>query len=77
MKVNLLAFGKVAEVTGNHLTLEEEVHDTDALNTFLLSHYPALHCLTYLLAVDKEIIHSNTQLKENVTVALLPPFSGG
>lgn len=77
MKITILAFGQVAGITGNKLALDEEVHDSDSLNTLLHQRYPTLSSLTYLLAVDKEIVTSNTLLKENATVALLPPFSGG
>jgi molybdopterin converting factor small subunit len=39
--------------------------------------FPRLKEMPCLLAVDKHIIHSNTVLKEDQELALLPPYSGG
>ena len=39
--------------------------------------YPALIDAPYIIAVDKQLINSNTVLTGNNTVALLPPFAGG
>lgn len=77
MKINILAFGQVASVTGNNFSLEENVEDTDSLKNALHQRYPVLSEIKYSIAVDKKIVHENMELKDNVTVALLPPFSGG
>ena len=77
MKVNILAFGQVAGVTGNSPVIEESVADTKALQTVLHKQFPSLNEMKYSIAVDKKIVHENTELKENAIVALLPPFSGG
>ena len=77
MKINILAFGQVATVTGNNVVLEEEIINTDTLKIVLHNRYPALRGLKYSIAVDKKMVHENVELKENSTVALLPPFSGG
>ena len=77
MKLNILAFGQVASVTGNNVVLEEDVTDTDGLQTFLHSRYPVLSEIKYSIAVDKKMVHENAELEENATIALLPPFSGG
>ena len=39
--------------------------------------YPALADMQYLVAVEKDIVHGNTSLLDNYTVAMLPPYSGG
>jgi molybdopterin synthase sulfur carrier subunit len=39
--------------------------------------YPALAESKYVIAVNKQVITSNTSLDENSVVALLPPYSGG
>ena len=77
MQIKILAFGQVAGVTGNFLMLDESIKDTESLKSILHQRYPALSDMKYSLAVDKKMIHENVELKENVTVALLPPFSGG
>ncbi len=77
MQITLLAFGQVASVTGNSLLLNEYVADTDSLKAVLQHKYPALAEMKYALAIDKKMVHENMALNGNVTVALLPPFSGG
>jgi sulfur-carrier protein len=77
MKINILAFGQVAGITGNNVVLEESVSDTEGLKYALHKRYPALGELKYAIAVDKKMIHENVDLSDNATVALLPPFSGG
>jgi molybdopterin converting factor small subunit len=39
--------------------------------------YPQLENTECMIAVDRNIIQSNTPLQENTEVAVLPPFSGG
>jgi molybdopterin synthase sulfur carrier subunit len=77
MKINILAFGQIATVTGHSLVVEDSAEDTDTLKNVLSKEYPALKNLNFSIAVDKKIIHENVQLQDNITVALLPPFSGG
>ena len=77
MQIKILAFGQVAGVTGNILMLEESIKDTESLKSILHQRYPALRDMKYALAVDKKLVNGNMELNENVTVALLPPFSGG
>jgi len=53
------------------------VADTDGLVRALHNTYPALAESKYVIAVNKQVITSNTSLNENSVVALLPPYSGG
>jgi sulfur-carrier protein len=77
MKVHIMLFGQLAEITGvDTLTLENS-DDTDGLVKSLQITYPALMNTTFVIAVNKKIISSNTILTDQCTVALLPPFSGG
>jgi molybdopterin synthase sulfur carrier subunit len=76
MALSILAFGQVAEITGNTFSFDL-VADTDALKTALTKFFPALQHVRYTIAVDKNTITGNTILKENSVIALLPPFSGG
>lgn len=77
MKLNILSFGQVASITGNSFVLEESVENTDALQKVLQQRFPALGEMKFAVAVDKKMVHENTSLSENATIALLPPFSGG
>ena len=77
MKVNVLIFGPLRDVTGRNLCEISDVTDTNELVGKMNSMYPDLQQKKYLIAVEKEIIQSNTTLCNNFTVALLPPYSGG
>ncbi len=77
MKINLLAFGQIADITGQANWQLQDIMDTDALIQLLYSQYPALKETEFSLAVNKKLIHSNCVLQQEDTVALLPPFSGG
>ena len=77
MKVNIILFGQLTEITGADTVTLEGVVDTDSLVETLHGNYPALINSKYVMAVDKKVISKNTLLTHNCTVALLPPFSGG
>jgi molybdopterin converting factor small subunit len=55
----------------------EDVSDTNTLAQRLSSQYPGLAQIKYQVAVNQEIIHGNKALTDGMTVALMPPFSGG
>ena len=77
MKVNVLIFGPLKDVTRTTMCQVEDVDNTDAMIEKMIRLYPDLKNRKYLIAVEKEIVQSNTTLKDNFTVALLPPYSGG
>lgn len=77
MKVSVLFFGRLADITGKGNISLENVADTHDLNQQLQVLYPELTKLNYLIAVEKEVITENRKLQDNMTIALLPPFSGG
>lgn len=77
MKVNILAFGQVAEITGKNSWSFSDVRSTAEFTEKLLGQYPDLKSVQYLIAVNKKIIHGESILQNDDTVALLPPFSGG
>jgi sulfur-carrier protein len=77
MKVNVLIFGPLKDLTGTHVCQVTDVADTSEMVTKMNKMYPGLDKLKFLIAVEKEIVQGNTALKDNYTVALLPPYSGG
>ena len=76
MSVKILLFGKLADITGGSVSIDN-VADTDSLVNSLSKQYPELATTKYVIAVDKQVIKENTVLNNKSTVALLPPFSGG
>ena len=76
MSVKIILFGKLAEIAGSSVSIDN-VTDTDSLINVLHKNYPALTNIKYVIAVDKQVITENTVLNKKSMVALLPPFSGG
>ncbi len=76
MSVEVLFFGKLVEIAGASLAIDD-VKTTDELLEKLRLQYPLLVAEKYVVAVDKITITGNTILSDGCTVALLPPFSGG
>lgn len=77
MEINLLSFGQVTDITGKDTLKVPDVKNTNDLNGFLVKAWPQLLSIKYSIAVNKKIIRENTQLHDQDTVAILPPFSGG
>ena len=76
MSVKIILFGKLADIAGGAVSVDN-VMDTDSLVNALHKDHPALANTKYVIAVDKQVINGNTPLNKNSMVALLPPFSGG
>ncbi len=76
MQVRVILFGQLTEILGQELVLDH-LEDTDGLKAELISRYPALGAMTFVMALDNRTVTGNTRLSNNSTVALLPPFSGG
>jgi molybdopterin converting factor small subunit len=76
MAVNIQLFGQLKQMTGvSELTMEAA--DTDGLIKEMLSRFPMLENLNYVIAVDRNIVQSNTVIKAGQELAMLPPYSGG
>ena len=77
MQVKILIFGQLADIVNDHELTLIDMPDTNNVINELNKRYPALAQARYVMAVDKQSITTNTNLKDGSTVALLPPFSGG
>jgi molybdopterin converting factor small subunit len=77
MRVKVLIFGQLTDITGLSEIHLDGVSDRDELIKKLNQQYPALTDSKYAIAVDKKVISQNTPFAESSIVALLPPFSGG
>ena len=76
MALTIMGFGKIAEILGTSCTTDD-VADTDALKLSLEAQFPELKGISYLVAIDKKMVRTNTPLHTGSIIALLPPFSGG
>jgi len=77
MKISIKLFGQIADIAGSSSILLDNIADTDELIQQLQLKYPVLINTKYNVAVNRNMIQSNTVLKQDEEVALLPPFSGG
>ena len=76
MAVKIKLFGQLRQIMGSH-ELNTDVSDTDALVREINRRFPELEKLNYRIAVDKNIIETNTPIQAGQELALLPPYSGG
>ena len=77
MEITILFFGMLSDVTSvSSLTLEN-LQSTDEVNTLLQKQFPELTNKSYRIAVNEQLIQTNTLLRDGDKIALLPPFSGG
>jgi sulfur-carrier protein len=74
--MHIILFGRLVDIAGSSVVIDA-VQDTDSLVMTLHKKYPELARKKYVIAVNKQVIVSNTPLDEKSEVALLPPFSGG
>lgn len=77
MEIKLLFFGQVAEIVGKKELTLSDIDNTVAVKERLIELFPPLQSIKFAMAVNKQVIQSNTFISQNDTVALLPPFSGG
>jgi len=77
MKVNVLVFGQLKDITGSGAMVIENVSDTEQLIHELATRFPDLRNSKFVVAVDKQITKQKMTLKADSPVALMPPFSGG
>lgn len=75
MKIKVLSFGYLVEITGSELQVEAT--DTALLQSVLLNQFPALRNKRHAIAVNNKLVTGFRPLVEGDEVALLPPFSGG
>jgi len=75
--INILAFGKIAEITGSPSWEEEDVEDAAALEQRLRKRFPGMENIPFVIAIDKIKARPDDRVPVGATVALLPPFSGG
>ena len=75
--IKILFFGQLTDITQTGSIQISDVRDSDEAIEKTLQQFPSLKNYTYVIALDKKIISSNTALKNNQSMAFMPPFSGG
>jgi molybdopterin synthase sulfur carrier subunit len=77
MKVKVLFFGVLAEVTGTNCKHYPEVRSIGDLKHRIEDDFPEIVHYNYRVSHNNEIIYSDPQLNDGDEVALMPPFAGG
>ena len=77
MQIRIMIFGQLTDIINSSTLTLTDIADTNSLVDELNKLYPTLADSKYIMAVNKQTVIANTILKEDSTVALLPPFSGG
>jgi molybdopterin synthase sulfur carrier subunit len=75
--MEVVFYGRLAEITGSTNLHPEDIMDTDQLKEKLFRLYPAMAGIPFSIAVNNHIVHGNSSIHTSDTIALLPPFSGG
>jgi len=77
MKINVLFFGILSDITGKSKLTFDNIPNTEELLLHLESEYTALKNIKYLISVNKKLVNSNLMFKDGDEIALMPPFAGG
>jgi sulfur-carrier protein len=77
MEIEIISFGKIAEFIESQKIEIAGINNTDELKAHLEASFPSLKTMKYKLALNKHIVQHNSDISNNDTVAIMPPFSGG
>ena len=77
MKINVLFFGILSELTGKNALEIDGIENLMALKSYLWKTFPGIKEMDFRFAINKEIIDGKVEFKTGDEIALLPPFAGG
>ena len=77
MQIELISFGKISEFISNQKLEIEGIETTDDLKKHLEKIFPNLANIKYKLALNKNLVQQNSEIKSSDSIAIMPPFSGG
>lgn len=77
MEIEVLFYGMVSEAACKSSIKYQNVKDTDELSEQLTALFPQLQNMTYIMALNQEILKENTSINNGDVIAILPPFAGG
>lgn len=77
MEIQIISFGKISEFIPNQNIDIESINDTDGLKIHLEQLFPNLVGMKYKLALNKNLVQQNLEIRDQDTIAIMPPFSGG
>ena len=77
MKITVLFFGVLTDITGTGTRFYDDVKSLEHLRILIADDYPETVHYSFRMAVNNEIADDNRSLKDGDEVAFLPPFAGG
>ena len=77
MKVKVLFFGVLSEVTGTGIKFYDDVKTIEHLKLRVSDDYPEVIHYKFNVSINNELINSDAALKNGDEIAFLPPFAGG
>ena len=77
MKIELLFFGQLTDLTGTTVVMLDHMPDTDALKHHVFDMYPSLQQAKLMIAVNNKLVTENEVIPEGAKIAFMPPYSGG
>lgn len=75
--MEIKVFGQLIDVFGAENISTETSENVEELKDDLVKRFPALAEKTFVVAVNRKVVHENISLTDKEEIALLPPFSGG
>lgn len=75
--IRVIFLGVLADISGVKVKYYAMAADTGILRLMIEDDYPEIAVCSYRISVNNQIINSETELKDNDEVALMPPFAGG
>lgn len=80
MEINIKYFGIIADIalkTEEVIILENDFTTLKLVQSKIEIKYPKILDINYSIAVNKKFLQNDIPLKNNDTIAFLPPFAGG
>lgn len=80
MEINIKYFGIIADIalkTEEVIVLENDFTTLKLVQSKIEIKYPKILDINYSIAVNKKFLQNDIPLKNNDTIAFLPPFAGG
>lgn len=77
MKVKVLFFGVLTEITGTGMKYYDDVKSIEHLKQRVSDDFPEIVHYSFKTSLNSNLTALDSDLKDEDEVAFLPPFSGG
>jgi molybdopterin synthase sulfur carrier subunit len=77
MKIELLFFGQLTDITGTTVVMLDHMPNTDTLKHHVFEMYPSLQQAKLMIAVNNKLVTENVVIPDGAKIAFMPPYSGG